>query len=66
MQARIPIELTPRRELLTPCSLRKWLSVSRTTLHRLEKRPDFPRPFVVGGAKRWDRSEIERWLMDQR
>ncbi|MFO0013246.1 MAG: helix-turn-helix transcriptional regulator [Planctomycetota bacterium] len=54
------------KELFDASALRKWLSVSRTTLHRLEKRADFPKPFMVGGAKRWDRNEIERWLSKQR
>lgn len=54
------------KELLNAKALRKWLLISRTTLHRLEQRPDFPRPFVVGGAKRWDRSEVEQWLSKQR
>ena len=54
------------KELLNAKALRQWLSISRTTLHRLEQRPDFPKPFLVGGAKRWDRSEIEQWLREQR
>ena len=54
------------KELLNAKALRQWLLISRTALHRLEKRPDFPRPFVVGGAKRWDRNEVAQWLSKQR
>jgi prophage regulatory protein len=33
---------------------------------RLTKRPDFPRPFVIGGARRWREEEITEWIEAQR
>lgn len=33
---------------------------------RLTKRPDFPRAYVVGCARRWDKGEVEDWIEAQR
>ncbi|ARP88617.1 helix-turn-helix transcriptional regulator [Bordetella genomosp. 9] len=32
---------------------------------RLTKRPDFPRPFVFGGARRWKAQEVDLWIEGQ-
>ena len=33
---------------------------------RLTKRPDFPRAYIFGGARRWDQEEVEEWIEAQR
>jgi len=33
---------------------------------RLTKRPDFPRAFVFGGARRWKAEEVDDWIESKR
>jgi predicted DNA-binding transcriptional regulator AlpA len=38
----------------------------RTVRDTLVRRPDFPAPLVVGGSKRWIKSEVQQWMLRQR
>jgi len=38
----------------------------RTVRDTLVRRPDFPTPLVVGGSKRWIKSEVQQWMLRQR
>lgn len=33
---------------------------------RLTKRADFPQPYIFGGARRWDETEVNEWIDAQR
>lgn len=33
---------------------------------RLTKRPDFPRPYIFGAARRWREDEVEDWIESRR
>lgn len=33
---------------------------------RLTKRPDFPRAYIFGAARRWDETEVNDWIEAQR
>jgi hypothetical protein len=38
----------------------------RGFLERVQCKPDFPAPLVIGGHKAWRKSEVDRWADDQR
>jgi predicted DNA-binding transcriptional regulator AlpA len=40
----------------------EFLGISPTTLWRLARQADFPRPVLVRGMKRWRRDEVDKWL----
>ena len=43
------------------------LGISRTTIYRMRKREDFPRPVSLGDrAKGWLREDIEAWVKSRR
>jgi excisionase family DNA binding protein len=48
--------------LLTISDLAKELSVSPRQIYRLCHQGKLPRPIRVGGAIRWDRRRIEKWI----
>ena len=61
-----PIE--PIRPLLTVKEVADLLRLSPHTIRRRAKQdPSFPQPFVVGGQQqRMDRSDVERYIAEQR
>ena len=53
--------------LLTIDEVMTRLSVSRATVYRLIKKPEFPKPIhVTECAPRFDAGEIDRWLESRR
>jgi predicted DNA-binding transcriptional regulator AlpA len=48
--------------LLTPDQLADLLQIDRRTLRRFEIAGVIPRAISLGGAKRWRRAEVERFL----
>jgi len=42
------------------------LGVSYGTAKRLRYQDGFPKPFRIRGLWRWDRNEIENWLLTKR
>jgi predicted DNA-binding transcriptional regulator AlpA len=48
--------------LMTRSDLMEFLGISPTTLWRLARQADFPRPVLVRGMKRWRRDEVDKWL----
>jgi len=48
--------------LMRQRDMMEFMKVSRSTLWRIMRHEDFPRPVVLLGLKRWRREEIERWL----
>ena len=38
------------------------LGLTRVSIHRLRSRGLLPRPLKLGGATRWRRGELERWI----
>ena len=54
-------------ELLNVTETAAKLCVSRTTVYRLLRNPDFPRPFALtSDARRWRVSELDAWLESRR
>lgn len=50
-------------KLIRPVELCELLSVSRSTISRLERQPDFPASVRIGlRAKGWRLVDIEAWL----
>lgn len=50
-------------ELLSTSEVLKRLSIGETTLWRMEKRGEFPKPIVLGRrCKRWRSSDIENFI----
>ena len=39
-----------------------FMKISRSTLWRIMRHEDFPKPVVLMGLKRWRREEVETWL----
>lgn len=39
-----------------------FMKISRSTLWRIMRQKDFPKPVVLMGLKRWRREEVETWL----
>ncbi|WP_188055639.1 AlpA family phage regulatory protein [Oryzomonas rubra] len=47
--------------------LLEHLCIGRTTLHRLRKSTDFPRPVIIfGRMQRWDIDEIKAWVKNKK
>lgn len=38
----------------------------RQVAERTTHLPDFPRAYVIGGARRWDREDVRLWILKQR
>ena len=54
-------------ELLTIKETAARLAVCRTTVYRLLRDPDFPRPFALtDDVRRWDAAEIDAWVESRR
>lgn len=52
--------------LLTTIEVLRILNVTRQTLWRLEKAGEFPRPVLIGTAKRWQPDDIAAFLKHRR
>lgn len=39
-----------------------FMKISRSTLWRIMRQEDFPKPVILMGLKRWRREDIETWL----
>jgi predicted DNA-binding transcriptional regulator AlpA len=51
------------KEILNIKELCEYLSVTRTTIWRLENEdPNFPKPIKILTQKKWRRSEIDEYL----
>lgn len=54
-------------ELVRPAQVCEMLSISRPTLYRLIKTPDFPQPFPLGKrAVAFDKGEIKQFIEDRK
>lgn len=54
-------------ELLTSQEIAERLRMSaRHVSERLSKTDKFPKHYLIGNSKRWDKKEFESWLNDQR
>jgi predicted DNA-binding transcriptional regulator AlpA len=54
-------------DLITADDIAQTLHLAvRTVREKVVRRPDFPRPIAVGGAKRWIRNEVHQWILKQR
>lgn len=50
-------------KLINTKTLREVLSVSKTTVWRLEREDDsFPKPIMVGSTKRYRLDDVQAWL----
>jgi excisionase family DNA binding protein len=59
------VESRPR-QLLTPDQLSEWLQVPKQTVYKWRAHGDGPRGYRVGKHVRYDRAEVEQWLVAQR
>ena len=48
--------------LMRQRDMMEFMQISRSTLWRIMRQEDFPKPVVLMGLKRWRREEIETWL----
>lgn len=54
-------------ELMTTEDIASLLKLAkRQVAERVTKRKDFPRPYVIGGARRWNREEVFQWVEERR
>jgi excisionase family DNA binding protein len=53
-----------RPRLLTIKGVAELLQVSTRHIHRLADGGNMPAPLRLGGARRWDVTELERWVAD--
>jgi prophage regulatory protein len=52
--------------LLSPKEVIKRTSLSRTTLWRLSRRGDFPKPISLSPGRRgWPESAVAKWISDR-
>jgi len=50
--------------LITKDEAAGLVAVSARTLDRLVSRGEFPPPIRLGGMRRWNRADLERWIAD--
>lgn len=48
--------------LMRQRDMMEFLRISRSTLWRISRSDDFPKPVILMGMKRWRREELESWL----
>lgn len=54
-------------KMLRPIDCARKIGVSRTTLHRWQKRQGFPRAFRLGAnSVAFDEAEVDTWLASRR
>ena len=51
--------------LLTNRDLQARLRLSRTSIHFMVKRGEFPAPVQIGRARRWRESDVNAWIAAQ-
>jgi predicted DNA-binding transcriptional regulator AlpA len=57
------LKIIQNKEILNSKELCQYLSMTRTTLWRLEKEDlNFPKPVMILSQKKWKRSEIDEYL----
>lgn len=61
-QSNPPAIPTAHKELWAPSDLEIALSSSRTTVHRIRREPDFPKPVLIRGLQRWIPAEVRAWI----
>lgn len=55
------------RNMLTVEEIAALLKMAkRTVAEKLTKRRDFPRPYQIGGIRRWSEAEFMKWLEERR
>jgi predicted DNA-binding transcriptional regulator AlpA len=52
--------------LLRQRDLMEIMSVSRSTLWRMVKYENFPKPVILIGSKRWISNDVESWLEERK
>lgn len=57
-------QVIQRPRLLTIKMVAELLQVSTRHVHRLADGGNMPLPLRLGGARRWDVTELERWVAD--
>jgi len=50
------------RRLYTMKDVAEYLSVSTSTVRRMSERGDLPKPISIGGVRRWDKAQLDRYL----
>jgi predicted DNA-binding transcriptional regulator AlpA len=54
-------------ELLTSEDIGHLVQLSKRQVRdKLVHTPGFPKPFLIGGIKRWDKEEVMKWIKTQR
>ena len=48
--------------LMRQRDLMEFMKISRSTLWRMMRHMDFPKPVVLMGLKRWRTEDLESWL----
>ena len=61
----MPDTPAPYGRLLTLDDLKRKLGVSRTATWNLRRRPDFPRPVLIGEARKFIEAEVDGWIAAQ-
>ena len=61
----MPDTPAPYGRLLTLDDLKRKLGVSRTATWNLRRRPDFPRPVLIGEARKFIEAEVDDWIASQ-
>lgn len=61
----MPDTPAPYGRLLTLDDLKRKLGVSRTATWNLRRRPDFPRPVLIGEARKFIEAEVDGWIASQ-
>jgi excisionase family DNA binding protein len=57
-------ETETESRLLSVSAVAKLLGVSQRHVHRLADAGRMPPPLRLGGARRWDRVVLDRWVSD--
>jgi predicted DNA-binding transcriptional regulator AlpA len=52
--------------LLKQSDLMEIMSVSRSTLWRMVKYENFPKPVILIGSQRWISNDVESWLEERK
>lgn len=48
--------------LMRQRDLMEFMKISRSTLWRMTRHKDFPKPVILMGLKRWRSEDLESWL----